>query len=71
MKKEKSELETLIEWYKYLLASFDDNIKMFKREKDKELKKFDKELRKYWKKLMWQKDINDVDAEWEWVVVNL
>ena len=26
---------------------FDDNIKMFKREKDKELKKFDKELRKY------------------------
>ena len=71
MKKEKSELETLIEWYKYLLASFDDNIKMFKRGKDKELKKFDKELRKYWKKLMWQKDINDVDAEWEWIVVDL
>lgn len=71
MKKEKSELEELIEWYKYLLASFDDNIRMFKREKDKELKKFDKELRKYWKKLMWQKDINDVDAEWEWIVVDL
>lgn len=71
MKKEKSELETLIEWYKYLLASLDDNIKMFKREKDKELKKFDKELRKYWKKLMRQKDINDVDAEWEWIVVDL
>lgn len=71
MKKEKSELEELIEWYKYLLASFDDNIKMFKRGKDKELKKFDKELRKYWKKLMWQKDINDVDAEWKWIVVDL
>lgn len=43
-------------------------IKKLKKQKEKLSNQFNKQLKKEWKKLMWGKDINDIDGERELII---